>query len=318
MPFSILRIASDEIQSMLQYWQRTSCHIVDYAVPFVALRKQSRFKFQRRRSSIWCTQRCYSKKIDCGFFFFCRIACHQKRCVRTTTTGANVDHNLVDGKIDEYLSSHNLLDGLQNVSQQKLYAKIIQSLETVYGKDKVTVAHLQSFGEVGLKALVASIQREEGSNLSLSETTGTNENEKIPFVTVRFKVPHHHTEFDTPWYYDTSFDQQKSTLLDLGNPSHIGAELLSEYIEASCGGNGSCSTCHVYVDIPANDDSSKAVVLSDVSEAELDMLELAFEPTEKSRLACQVRLIKIPPSMTCRKSPTLTVTIPSGVNNAWN
>ena len=55
-------------------------------------------------------------------------------------------------------------------------------------------------------------------------------------------------------------------------------------IEADCGGACACSTCHVYVDaawaekIPAKD------------AMEEDMLDFAWEPSELSRLTCQVKV----------------------------
>ena len=55
-------------------------------------------------------------------------------------------------------------------------------------------------------------------------------------------------------------------------------------IEADCGGACACSTCHVYVDkawsdkLPAKD------------AMEEDMLDFAYEPSELSRLTCQVKV----------------------------
>ena len=53
-------------------------------------------------------------------------------------------------------------------------------------------------------------------------------------------------------------------------------------IEANCGGACACATCHVYVDekwydkIPNKEDS------------EQEMLDVAFEPNNFSRLSCQL------------------------------
>jgi len=55
-------------------------------------------------------------------------------------------------------------------------------------------------------------------------------------------------------------------------------------IDADCGGACACSTCHVYVDpdwigkLPAREDM------------EVDMLDFAFDPNERSRLTCQVKV----------------------------
>lgn len=235
-----------------------------------------------------------------------------------------------DPAISAYLSQHlkatQLLAETTEEQRNDLYAKMIHSLEAVYGKNKVKVSHLHSFGAAGLQALAASIlnEEEEQRNSSLASDA---------FVTVRFTVPHHRTQFDLKWHYASEL-----TLLDVAE-SPQGAELLSEYIEASCGGHASCCTCHVYIDTNNNnhnhnDSSSRleknsggstaaataAIKLSEATEAELDMLDLAYQPTDQSRLACQVRLLHAPSREQQQNSdePLLTVTIPSGVNNVWN
>ena len=53
-------------------------------------------------------------------------------------------------------------------------------------------------------------------------------------------------------------------------------------IDADCGGACACATCHVYVDKKWFDKLPKKV------DAEQDMLDVAFEPNEFSRLACQI------------------------------
>ena len=53
-------------------------------------------------------------------------------------------------------------------------------------------------------------------------------------------------------------------------------------IDADCGGGMSCATCHVYVNeewlskLPAKEDGEE------------DMLDMAFEPKQNSRLSCQL------------------------------
>ncbi|MFI6367640.1 2Fe-2S iron-sulfur cluster-binding protein [Nocardia sp. NPDC050630] len=55
-------------------------------------------------------------------------------------------------------------------------------------------------------------------------------------------------------------------------------------IVAECGGELSCATCHVFVD------ETWAGLLPERSDDEVDMLEVAAEePTECSRLSCQVK-----------------------------
>lgn len=55
-------------------------------------------------------------------------------------------------------------------------------------------------------------------------------------------------------------------------------------IKAECGGTCSCATCHVYVDEPW---FSRLPPRSDM---EADMLDLAFDVQENSRLSCQITL----------------------------
>ena len=53
-------------------------------------------------------------------------------------------------------------------------------------------------------------------------------------------------------------------------------------IDADCGGSMACATCHVYVEEKWLDKLPKA------EEAEVDMIDMAFEPKKNSRLSCQI------------------------------
>ena len=55
-------------------------------------------------------------------------------------------------------------------------------------------------------------------------------------------------------------------------------------IEADCGGACACSTCYVYVDASW----SEKLPVKDAMEE--DMLDFAWEPSELSRLTCQLRV----------------------------
>ena len=59
-----------------------------------------------------------------------------------------------------------------------------------------------------------------------------------------------------------------------------GARLLAELLECACSGVMACSTCHVYVD------AQWRGVAGEAEEAEEDMLDLAYERKEGSRLGC--------------------------------
>ena len=53
-------------------------------------------------------------------------------------------------------------------------------------------------------------------------------------------------------------------------------------IDADCGGGCACATCHVYIDKKFNDK------LPVKEAAEIDMLDMAHEPNDLSRLSCQI------------------------------
>ena len=53
-------------------------------------------------------------------------------------------------------------------------------------------------------------------------------------------------------------------------------------IDADCGGSMACATCHVYVDDKWFNKIPKA------EDAEVDMIDMAFEPKKNSRLSCQI------------------------------
>ena len=53
-------------------------------------------------------------------------------------------------------------------------------------------------------------------------------------------------------------------------------------IDADCGGGMACATCHVYVNEEWLDK------LPSKEDGEEDMLDMAFEPKQNSRLSCQI------------------------------
>jgi 2Fe-2S ferredoxin len=59
-------------------------------------------------------------------------------------------------------------------------------------------------------------------------------------------------------------------------------------IEGACGGSMACATCHVYID-EAWEDRVTAEDNEQTDEEE-DMLDLAFNVEDNSRLGCQVKL----------------------------
>tara|TARA_B100000242_G_C42666308_1_gene312561 strand:+ start:84 stop:404 length:321 start_codon:yes stop_codon:yes gene_type:complete len=53
-------------------------------------------------------------------------------------------------------------------------------------------------------------------------------------------------------------------------------------IDADCGGSMACATCHIYVDDKWIDKILKP------EDAEVDMIDMAYEPKKNSRLSCQI------------------------------
>ena len=53
-------------------------------------------------------------------------------------------------------------------------------------------------------------------------------------------------------------------------------------IDADCGGGMACATCHIYIDDNWIDK------LPPKEDGEEDMLDMAFEPKQNSRLSCQL------------------------------
>ena len=53
-------------------------------------------------------------------------------------------------------------------------------------------------------------------------------------------------------------------------------------IDADCGGSMACATCHVYVEEIWFNKLPKA------EDAEVDMIDMAYEPKKNSRLSCQI------------------------------
>ncbi|KAJ8610167.1 hypothetical protein CTAYLR_008743 [Chrysophaeum taylorii] len=85
----------------------------------------------------------------------------------------------------------------------------------------------------------------------------------------------------------TFIDQEgKETVV----PATVGKTVLSAAlasdidIEAACGGELACSTCHVVLE-PENYEK-----LGEPEEEEMDMLDLAFGLTKTSRLCCQIKV----------------------------
>jgi ferredoxin len=187
-----------------------------------------------------------------------------------------------DHEISTYLAETHRIDS-------QLHDGILKALQSVYGKE-MKLSQVEAFGKAGLMALSEAVEADRNRKRSA----------KIrPSKLVTFTIPHHSTTFQLKW-------RQGQSVLDVAK-SAAGEELLGEYMEGTCGGQMSCCTCHVYLD------EKTFTVLPPPCEAELDMLDLAFEPCETSRLGCQVFL----KNGLLETDHEIVVTIPADVNNVW-
>lgn len=104
----------------------------------------------------------------------------------------------------------------------------------------------------------------------------------------------------------------KGTSDDYDDVGGDNSNVLGEYLDCACSGIMACSTCHVSIhpdwydaDLPSSSSSPRKV--GPPSEAEQDMIDLAYEPTLTSRLGCQLVLTK--------DMDGLVILLPRGSNN---
>lgn len=79
-----------------------------------------------------------------------------------------------------------------------------------------------------------------------------------------------------------------------------------EAIEGACGGGLACATCHLYVDPKFKEQTMP--IDGEISEDEEDMLDLAFDVRDESRLCCQI--------IVTEELDGLTVAMP-GAETTW-
>ena len=80
-------------------------------------------------------------------------------------------------------------------------------------------------------------------------------------------------------------DQENSKTIEVENGLSVMEGAIQNNIpgiDADCGGSMACATCHVYVEEKWLDKLPKP------EEAEVDMIDMAFEPKKNSRLSCQL------------------------------
>lgn len=195
---------------------------------------------------------------------------------------SSTSNKVLPSQLSDYLQSK--LAKHKFVDQERFYATVLKHLEPIYG-DSVSVEQLQSFS--GLDSLADAVARDFHDSTE----------ESLPVV---FVLPHSTAKVKLSFFLS-------STLLETAQQDTI----VAEFLEGSCGGNASCSSCHVYID-----DNSTAQ-LTQPTKAEKDMLDCAYQVQDNSRLACQVRWNSNDSSRLSKKRQELVVRIPSGVNDMW-
>jgi len=168
--------------------------------------------------------------------------------------------------------------------QESQAAGVAQALEDAGagGSEAALEKAVRVMDEAAMQALLNAVDAE------------SNDEDGRPAASVLVHVPHERHDFEVQ-------GRDGDSLFDLVRRR----TLLSDYLECACQGQMMCSTCHVYVD------ARTLERLPPPEDAELDMLDLAFECKENSRLGCQLRLSADAASMT-------EVTVPEKANNFYN
>mmetsp|Transcript_3094 Transcript_3094/g.4427 ORF Transcript_3094/g.4427 Transcript_3094/m.4427 type:complete len:211 (+) Transcript_3094:158-790(+) len=168
--------------------------------------------------------------------------------------------------------------------QSELLVKALKSAG-IGGTDAAMIGAVKGMGKNGIDAFAKSIERELEENKSRQSLESVNFQVDIPLERHSFQIE----------------GKAGDSLYDLVEEG----TMLSEYLECACAGKMMCSTCHVYVDEEA------FKVLGPPSEEEMDMVDLAYEPKDNSRLGCQIVLEP-------KLNNMLKITIPDQSNNFYN
>jgi ferredoxin len=227
----------------------------------------------------------------------------------------------------EYDKMAHYLKNTLGIVDASLEKGMFQTFESIHGKNNVTLEHIQALDKEDLQALAKSVQLE----LDKKEKKAAN-NKKIeprPSVPIVFKIPQHRHPDNATSDSAMTMHQELQVSWMLGESlltvARNNKDILGEYMEGTCDGTMSCTTCHIYLE---QDHFYKAVSGSageKPNDMELDMLGLAYEPKENcSRLGCQVKLTpEVLHALKCSllgpasATNRFEVTIPPGVYDVW-
>jgi ferredoxin len=150
-------------------------------------------------------------------------------------------------------------------------ATIVNSFDQRNIGSTLSVSLLEKLGEVGVASYYSALMRQKQPSMPA-------DNNINKYINVHFRPPR--TSGNNTSNMLTIKARVNESLQDCiqNNPQ------LASYLECACGGIAACSTCHVYVDAPW---ISK---VNTMEEAEQDMVDLAANVADNSRLGCQVIL----------------------------
>jgi ferredoxin len=163
----------------------------------------------------------------------------------------------------------------------KLHQDVLKVLSSEFGSS-ISDSTLDALGDNGMLALVDSIR------LNHQNSYHWNKN-------IQITVPHHRAEWTLDW-------REGQSILDLSKEDQV----LSEYLVGACGGNMACCSCHIYL----NSEAYEALGPPTIEEE--DMLDLAQNRRDTSRLGCQVHL-----GNSLKNVQRIQIIIPDGVTNVW-
>lgn len=194
--------------------------------------------------------------------------------------------SLLDGSGggDDSNEAHTWLTQTEGVSSE-VADEIIQVFTQAGGS--VSSSGLKQLGDRGLQQLVQSVERELEKKATRKHQLQSQEKLSLYINNPRI-----------------SKDMKRISIYPNETLYNTTCTPIIDDLEFACGGNAACSTCHVIVD------PESYHKLSPPEEDELDMLDLAWEPTSTSRLACQMVVTK-----ECDNG--MIITVPTESNNLF-
>lgn len=237
--------------------------------------------------------------------FKSRLATQLVRSLTSSTPNNNNNNN--DDEMKNYLTSL----GVKAELQQDLLATVRPMLVSGTRDETPSVATLSATFQDSsdLVALAKSLEEQQ------QQKERKKKKRQRPQREIVFRITNNNNAGDDSLSRESKIMWKfGQSLLDLAQsvPGQQAMEQIrqddgSDIMEGPCGGQMNCSTCHVYLDTATYE------CLEPPVEAELDMLDLAYDRRDTSRLGCQVKFNH----RTTRGDHDIVVTLPSQVSNQW-